>query len=183
MEPTIVIPDSHRFRYRLMSSLDAPLFFELDQDPEVMRYLNGGTPTPWKEIVDHFVPRIAKFTDPIKGTGLWEVVDKGNEDFLGWILVREYGFDTDYHETNNFELGWRFKRPCWGQGVASEAARAVMNVLQNNTTIARFSALADPDNLGSIAVMKKLGMRFVDTRIHRLPEEDVTVVYYSKASE
>ncbi len=178
MQMNITVPDSSRLRFRLMSESDAPLFFELD--PEVMRYLNGGTPTSWEEITDFFVPRITKFTNPEKGTGLWEVVDKDTADYLGWILVREYGFDTDYHETNNLELGWRFKRACWGQGVASEAARAVVAALLPSANIKRISAVADPDNLGSIAVMRKLGMHFVDTRIHRLPKEDFTVVYYCR---
>jgi RimJ/RimL family protein N-acetyltransferase len=42
----------------------------------------------------------------------------------------------------------------------------------------RICAVADPDNLGSIAVMKKLGMQYVDDRVHKTPKQDIPVVYY-----
>jgi len=41
-----------------------------------------------------------------------------------------------------------------------------MDVLRHDPSVRVFSALASPDNLASIGVMKKLGMRFVDERFH-----------------
>ena len=82
------VPDSARLRYRLMDSCDAPLWFELDQDPEVMRFLNDSKPTSWEEIERYFIPRIAAFTNAATGCGLWEVRLKQSDEYLGWILVR-----------------------------------------------------------------------------------------------
>lgn len=115
----VQIPASARLRYRLMDSRDAPLWHELDQDPEVMRYLSDGVPTSQEDIQQYFVPRIATFTNPATGCGLWEVRLTDNDEYLGWILVRQYGFGTPYHETDNIELGWRLKRHCWGKGIAT----------------------------------------------------------------
>jgi RimJ/RimL family protein N-acetyltransferase len=178
MNAPIHLPPSTRLRYRLMDGSDAPLLFELDQDPEVMRYLNDSKPSTWDEVERFFVPRITRFTDPATACGLWEVRTRQQGEYLGWILVRQYGFDTHYHEADNIELGWRLKRHCWGQGIATEAATAAVRVLRRQSGIRAFSAVADPANLGSIGVMKKLGMRYVDNRLHHTPLRDFDVAYY-----
>jgi len=178
MTNAISIPDTDRLCYRLMDSNDADLLFELDQDPEVMRFLSDGIPTSREEIDEYFLPRVDRFTDPATGCGLWEVADKQSGDYLGWILVRQYGFDTHYHSPENIELGWRLKRHCWEQGITTEAAKAIIDVLRPNPAIATFSAQADPENLGSIGVMKKLGMEYVDDRVHHTPKQNHPVVYY-----
>ena len=177
-----VIPDSARLRYRLMSSADAQLWFELDQDAEVMRYLNDCKPSTWEEITRYFVPRVEAFTNVALGHGLWEVADKHSGEHLGWIMVREYGTDTTYHAPDNLELGWRLKRKVWGQGIATEAAFAIMQVLSARETVRVFSAIAAEANVGSTNVMKKLGMQFVDHRSHKTPLRDFEVVYYERVS-
>lgn len=182
MNHFIQIPDSPRLTYRLMNGNDAALFFELDQDPEVMRYLNDGKPSTWNEVENFFVPRITRFTDPATGSGVWEVRSRDKNEYLGWILVRQYGFDTPYHEADNIELGWRLKRHCWGQGIATEAAAAVMNVVRKQPGIRAFCAVADPENLASTGVMKKLGMRYVDNRVHITPLRNFDVAYYEMAN-
>jgi len=174
----ISIPDSVRLRYRMMDGRDADLLFELDQDPVVMHFLNDGKPTPREEIDEYFVPRIEAFTDPTTGCGLWAVNDKDSGDYLGWILVRQYGFGLSYVEPDNIELGWRLKRHCWGQGIATEAAQAIVDVLRLNPDVLKFSALTDSENFASTRVMEKLGMEFVDSRTHHTPKKDVPVDYY-----
>jgi RimJ/RimL family protein N-acetyltransferase len=178
MNAVITLPSSTRLSYRLMSSADAPLWFELDQDPEVMRYLNDGKPSTWQEIQDFLVPRVVSFTDPAKGLGLWQVNDKSTDDYLGWVLARHYRFDDPAIERDNIELGWRFKRQSWGRGIATEAAQTLAALLRCDPSVRVLSALADPRNLGSIGVMKKLGMQFVEPRIHRTPLRDYPSVYY-----
>ena len=178
MTTAIRIPPTPRLAFRLMDSADAPLLFELDQDPEVMRYLNDGKPSSWEDIEQKFVPRMMRFTDPASGCGLWEVRRRDDDAYLGWILARQYGIETPYHEADNLELGWRLKRHCWGQGIATEAAAAIIDVLRHQPGIRRFCAIADPANLGSIAVMRKLGMHYVDDREHRTPWRTFAVAYY-----
>lgn len=165
----IVIPPTSRLRFRLMdpgNAHDRELWFELDQDPEVMRYLNDGKPTTRDENDNFVAPRVASFTDAARGHGLWEIADKDSGEHLGWILVRCYRFDKPEREEDNIELGWRLKRAHWNRGITSEAARAIIEVLKPDPAIRAFSALASPENLASIGVMKKLGMRYVDERFH-----------------
>lgn len=180
---TPVIPPSTRLRYRLMDSRDKELWFELDQDPEVMRFLNDSKPTTREENDNFIVPRVASFTDPEAGHGLWEIAAKQSGEYLGWILVRTYRFDHPLREPDNLELGWRLKRSWWNKGITTEAARAIIDVLQQNPAIRVFSALADPANVASTGVMKKLGMRYVDARTHIVPgRPPYPCVYYELPS-
>jgi RimJ/RimL family protein N-acetyltransferase len=138
------------------------LWYELDQDPEVMRYLNDGKPTPWEEMQQIFVPRVASFSIPEQGHGLWELRDKQTQEYLGWILARHYRSGQADVEIDNLELGWRLKRHCWGKGIATEGAQAVATALLDHNNIRVFSAIADPLNVASTTVMKKLGMRYIE---------------------
>lgn len=99
------IPASARLSYRLMDSSDAQLWFELDQDPEVMRYLNDSKPTTWQQINEFFIPRVAGFTNPATGCGLWEVSNLGDGEYLGMRYIDQRvhhtplrNFDCAYYE-------------------------------------------------------------------------------------
>lgn len=56
-----------RLHFSLLSDQDAQLLFEVDQDAEVMRYLNGGTLTSMQTIVEVFVPRMLQYRNPALG--------------------------------------------------------------------------------------------------------------------
>ena len=177
---TINVEDTSRLQFELMSERDAELLFLLDQDPEVMRYINGGTMTTREEVQSTYVPRMKAYTNPENGWGLWKITLKANHAFIGWILVRPVGFFSDDPQFNNLELGWRLLRSAWGQGYATEAARAVMQSLEAKGQCDRFTAHAMEGNLASINVMKKLGMHYVKSGLLVDPLGDVQCVYYEK---
>lgn len=163
------ISPSSRLNFRLMDRNDADLFYELDQDPEVMKYINGGNLTTPDEIKNIFIPRLEKYRDKEKGFGLWQVNVKDENKFIGWILVRPMKFFSDSPEMNNIEIGWRFKKMAWGKGYATEAAKQVINALSVNPSFAKFSAIALPENRGSIRIMEKLGMQYARTEVEDVP--------------
>jgi ribosomal-protein-alanine N-acetyltransferase len=55
-------------------------------------------------------------------------------------------------------LGYGVARSCWGRGIASEAARAIMNYGFEAFELAKVWARADPRNGASVRVLEKLGM-------------------------
>ena len=174
----ITVADSERLSYRLMTLEDGDLFYELDQDPAVMKHINGGKGSTREDIDNVALPRLAKYLDPQKGWGLWQVNLKEQQQFLGWILVRPYLFFTAQPQWHNLELGWRFKQVTWGKGYATEAAQHILNAFQAQSDATHFCAIAEQDNVGSIAVMKKLGMQYVKSYTHHDPMGDWDVVYY-----
>jgi RimJ/RimL family protein N-acetyltransferase len=161
-----------------MDSQDAQALWELDQDPEVMKYLNGGTPSSIELINSTAIPRMEKYRDSDKGWGIWQVSDKESNEYLGWVLVRPMAFFTDSPNFKDVELGWRFFQSTWGKGYATEAAIAIKNAIIANTGITHVSALALADNLASIGVMKKMGMSFVKAYLHKDPIGDFDAVHY-----
>jgi RimJ/RimL family protein N-acetyltransferase len=167
-----------------MGDSDEQILWELDQDPAVMQYINGGTPTSRKTTQEVYLPRLKSYTSPTEGWGMWSVSLIDSQEFLGWVLVRPMEFFSDSPEYHNLELGWRFKQKAWGKGYATEAAEAIKQSFidkldcDSEHTVKTLSAVAFPDNVGSINIMQKLGMRYLKTDVHQDPLGDETVVYY-----
>lgn len=172
------VKNSTRLSYRPITADDAELLYQLDQDPEVMRYINNGKTTSMQEILDVYIPRLEQYRNLEKGWGLWKVSVIESGEFIGWILVRPMEFFSDSPQYSNIELGWRFFRSSWGKGYATEAAEAVKQSLQSLGYVRHFSAIAFEDNLASIKIMKKLGMRYLKTDIHHDPLGDEELVFY-----
>ena len=172
------INSSARLSYRLMTKEDGKLLFQLDQDPEVMRFINGSKPSTMSDINDVLLPRMESYVNPLKGWGLWQVNISASNEYIGWVLVRPMNFFSDAPEFDNLELGWRFFQSSWGKGYATEAALHIKNTLAKNKNLKSFSAIAVEDNLGSIAVMKKIGMSYVKSYLHKDPLFESQVVYY-----
>jgi len=194
-EQSLSVPDSARLCFRLMDSSDAAALYEIDQDPEVMRYLSAGVCTTMADIEQRMMPRMLAYRSPIQGYGIWQVRTLPTcavlpDRYIGWIIVRPMGFFSDAPKTDDLELGWRFKQEAWGYGFATEAAETVAQAVvqqaaalagtSGQNAIRYVSALALQENQASIAVMKKLGMQFVCQRLHQDPMWTAEVVEYRK---
>ena len=62
-------------------------------------------------------------------------------------------------EFQSAELGYVFRRGIWGNGYASEAARAVLSDAFRNTGLHRCTAMCDPENVRSVRLLERIGMR------------------------
>ncbi|HBY87661.1 MAG TPA: N-acetyltransferase [Colwellia sp.] len=172
------ITNSERLKFRLMDSEDAHALWELDQDPAVMKFLNGGKPTSIDQINNVFIPRMNKYRNSELGWGIWQVSNKVTDEYLGWVLIRPMSFFTESPNTRDLEVGWRFFQTTWGKGYATEAAIAIRDAVVANTDVTHVSALAVADNLASIGVMKKMGMNFVRAYLHEDPIGNFDAVHY-----
>ena len=174
----MLVKNSERLSYSLMTRDDAEIMFQIDQDPEVMRYINGGTMTTKEDVQNIYIPRMESYTDPSKGWGLWKITILKNSEVIGFILVRPMAFFTDSPEFKNLELGWRFTQKSWGFGYATESAEHIKQAMILSSDVEQFTAIAMEENLASIKIMDKLGMTYVKTDVHKDPLGDAEVVYY-----
>jgi RimJ/RimL family protein N-acetyltransferase len=144
------------------STEDAELLFELDSDPEVMRYIGPfGLPS-----VEAYRARIgtvwlAQYTHPVRGC--MAVTEKSSGQFCGWIFMRpatEYRFATEAGWTRNtdMELGYRLRRAVWGRGYATEVAIPVVQLTLADPTVTCVVAAALVPNRASTRVMEKAGL-------------------------
>ena len=162
----MLIPNTARLHYQFIDETDKDFLFQLDQDPQVMKYLNGGKPSSKHTIENTFIPRLKAYRNKDKGWGLWKVIITETQQDIGWIIVRPMEFFSENPIFDNIELGWRFMRSSWGKGYATEAANNIKTILSQQPENKYFSATALVGNTGSIGIMKKLGMKYINTYLH-----------------
>jgi len=65
-----------------------------------------------------------------------------------------------WRDAKDPEIGWWLARHLWGRGLATEAARAALADALNRVGLKSVISIARPENEASIAIMKKLGLKF-----------------------
>ena len=154
-----VFLETQRLTLRRFAEDDADNLFALDSDPEVMRYLTGGAPTPRDVIERDILPRFLRSYEPYAGFGYWAAAEKATGAFLGWFsFLPPEGSGPDV-----VELGYRLRRVAWGKGYATEGSRALIHRGFAEQDVRRVFATTYQDNLASRRVMEKLGMTLVRT--------------------
>jgi RimJ/RimL family protein N-acetyltransferase len=125
----------------------------LDADPLVMRFITGGAATP-REIIDRqILPRFIRERDDAGVLGFWAA--EHTAAFIGWFSLRAID-----GLPGQASLGYRLCRAFWGRGLATEGATALLDRGFRIGLLDQVFATTYEDNRASIAVMKKLGMRF-----------------------
>jgi RimJ/RimL family protein N-acetyltransferase len=136
-----------RLFLRPLSLDDVDLLVELDSDPEVMRYINGGRPSTRTE-VEEIVRRSLGHR--------WIACEHGTGRFVGWFALRPTGEGV-------YEVGYRLRRDSWGRGLATEGTRALIGAAFEVLGAERVWAETMAVNTRSRAVMERCGMRYVRT--------------------
>jgi len=91
------------------------------------------------------------------GHGLWAMVLKSTGELVGDCGLAVQSVD----DRNEVELGYHTRRDLWGQGLATEAARACREYGFKTLPVARLISLIRPENLPSRRVAEKNGMRVI----------------------
>lgn len=151
----IVYLETKRMILREFTENDVDHLVDLDSDPEVTRYINGGKPTARAYIDQTVMPKILAYYQKESGFGIWAAMDKKDHAFMGWFLLR-----PNLSNTDEIELGYRFKRIYWGQGFATEGSEALVEKGFESLGIDVLMAAADPANGASRRVMEKVGLRY-----------------------
>lgn len=156
---------TNRLILRDITEGDAELLFDLDSDPEVMRYI--GTP-PARDVAGYrdrtrtvYVPWQAH---PWHGVRI--VLDRACADFLGWVFVRpatasKNASEIGWTRPDEVEVGYRYRRSAWGRGIATEAATPLVQIALADTATTAIVACALAGNMGSLRVLEKLGLERV----------------------
>src|SRR4051812_3020756 len=116
MQETI---ETERLVLRPFTETDGDNLFELDSDPAVMRFINGGYPTSREVAHNEDLPWFVEYGERVPGCGFWAAIEKATGEFAGWFLFRP----PEDGSPNEPELGYRLRRPAWGKGYATEGSR------------------------------------------------------------
>ncbi len=161
--------ETERLALRRFTGADLDNLFDLDNDPEVMRFLNGGKPTPRDVIRDETLPALLRDYARSEGYGRWAAIEKATGDFLGWFSFR-LREEADRHEADEVELGYRLRKAAWGKGYATEGARALIHKGFTELPVGRVVAHTMTVNTASRRVMEKAGLTLVRTFWQEWPD-------------
>lgn len=151
--PTVHILETPRLRLRHLEPGDLDALFALYRDPEIRRYFPEGTRT--------LAQTRAELAWFLKGhpqrpeLGLWATIEKQTGRFLGrcgllpWTIAGK----------PEVELAFMIDKTRWGEGFATEASLGIIRHAQQ-LGLTRLICLVSPGNERSVAVTRKVGMRF-----------------------
>ena len=128
-------------------------FAALNADPRVTATLAGNLT---RAESDAFADRITAHISE-HGWGLWAIEVKGGDPFIGYAGLSRPRFAA--HFTPCVEIGWRFARPFWGHGYASEAARLALAFGFETLGLDEIVSFTAATNTRSQAVMQRIGMQ------------------------
>jgi RimJ/RimL family protein N-acetyltransferase len=152
---TPILLETQRLRLRRFTPDDLDALVELDSDPQVMRYITFGTPTPRAVYEEVILPRWLGIHAATPLLGYFAAEDRASGAFLGWFHLRPDRFDPDEQE-----LGYRLSRATWGRGLATEGAAAMIEHGFTRVGTDKVSARTLARNLRSRRVMEKCGLVF-----------------------
>ena len=144
---------TERLLLRRWRSHDRAPFAALNADPEVMRHFPAALTRSESDAIADLLEGLIER----EGWGLWALEEQATGCFLGFTGLARPGFEAPFMPA--VEIGWRLARDAWGQGFASEAARAAAAFAFEQLNLAELVSFTVPANERSRAVMRRLGMR------------------------
>lgn len=147
----MIIAQTPRLTLRTFALPDAAQLAWIYSDPDVMRYIPPCE--PWDQAkIERFVA-ICQERYATPGFGMWAAVLRDTPD----KIVGHCGLQH-LAKTENVEIAWIFGKEYWNRGLATEAARAVLEHGFDKLGLLRIVAVAEPPNGASLRIMQKLAM-------------------------
>lgn len=130
----------------------APLTL-INQDPQVMEHLPKRlTPAETRAMIQSINHCIEQ-----RGFGLWAVALKQSGVLIGFIGLSIPAFAAAF--TPGVEIAWRLSAAHWGQGYATEGAKAALAYGFTKLSLQEIVAFTIPENQRSLRVMQQIGMQ------------------------
>ena len=132
---------------------DAPALFDAICDERIVRNL---AQAPWPYTPDHAEAFLTRERGPMDASLLIFLRTAAAPRLAGGIGLQRL-------PSGEHELGYWIARPFWGQGIATEAGRAVIANARHTLRLKRLASGHFVDNPASGRVLAKLGFRPVGT--------------------
>ncbi|OKH28895.1 GNAT family N-acetyltransferase [Chroogloeocystis siderophila] len=184
-----VFLETPRLLLRNFTEEDANNLYELDSDPEVIRFVNLGIikgvtaiDIDYETIKNKTLPKWLRYYQEYENYGIWAAIEKTSSEFIGWFHFRPasdnlFYFNLGFYDASEIELGYRLKKAKWHQGYATEGSLALVHKGFLNGNTQRVVSMALANHMASIRVMEKVGLNFVAKYFH--PEIEREVVKYA----
>ncbi|WP_201591722.1 GNAT family N-acetyltransferase [Psychrobacter fozii] len=144
--------ETERLYLRQWRASDFAIFAEMNADLEVMKYF----PKPLSPKVSDAIANKCSQLIKDKGWGFWAVSLKETDTFIGMVGLNEAHADMSFAPA--VEIAWRLHKDYWGQGYATEAARASLNFAFDTLGFDEVVAFTAVINEHSQLIMQRIGM-------------------------
>lgn len=147
----------------LLEDKDLPAMREMARETDTFRYIRKlQVMTP--EEYDRFL--LIKLEQiRLKSGYHWAVRLKTNGDFIGAVNLNPIG------TSERLQIGCQLKRDCWGQGIASELTKRVLEFAVDEAGLTEVYGVFEKDNIVSRRLLDKLGFVLAETK----KEQDIEV--------
>ncbi len=155
----MIVPsiDTPRLVLRPFTMNDVDALYQILQEKDILRYFPSSKPPP-RERVELLVSNQLKHWEEHM-LGWWAVEPRLSRKLIGWCGLQFLP------ETEENEVGFLLSKSFWGQGFATEAAKASLQYGFEDLGLKRIVGITHPENVASQRVLQKLGMSFkVKTR-------------------
>ena len=153
-----VVLETPRLLFRPLTPADADDLAALYADPEVMRFFEG-TRTRRQALEE--IERCMELYERV-GYHFWATIHRADNRFIGRCGLLSLVVEGQ----PEVEVAYMLARPYWGQGLGTEAARAIKEYGFETYGFPRLISLIDPRNQASIRVAEKNGMRYERDVLH-----------------
>ena len=149
----MVVIETKRLILRTWNDDDIGYYYLINQDPNVTEFLlKMSSIDQAKLFINNMNHQFYEL-----GYTLFAVEEKLSGELIGFIGLNSPKWES--HFTPCVEIGWRLSSTYWGKGYATEGSKAVLDYGFNICLLKEIVAITVPDNLRSIHVMDKIGMK------------------------
>lgn len=147
-----IIIETERLILRTWKSIDIEIYHKINQNPKVLEFLPGALS------MAQTIQSINNFNLSQKqyAYSLWAAVLKKTDKLIGFIGLNNTNFLS--HFTPAIEIAWRLDSIYWGNGYATEGAKASLNYAKKHN-LKNIVSFTVPSNIRSIRVMEKIGLQ------------------------
>lgn len=172
------VPLTDPLYLRPACAADADALHRLFCLPDVYRYLADGAPPPRSATESWLTASATDFAS--RGWGLWLLCDDSH-GIAGCVRLSTPASE-DWIDDATAELTYVVHPDRWGSGLATRMSETVIAQVFATGRVRRIIAGADGPNHASVAVMKRLGMRFARTATYPLGEGVEYVLHRADAA-
>lgn len=166
-----LIIETPRLLLRQILPTDADALFELDNNPNVHRYLGNDPVTSIEQVYGYIESIRNQYVK--NGIGRFVVVLKESNEVIGWAGIK-FITEPENNRVNFYDIGYRLQEKHWRKGYALEAAKAWLDYGFKEMKIPTMIATAHTENIGSNTILQKLGM----INKEQFPYEDFVCNWY-----
>lgn len=176
--------ETERLILRQFTQDDADNLFELNSDPDVVRFTpDANQSIDYTIIQNQLLPKYFAYYQKYDGYGVWAAIEKSSQEFIGWFYFRPVVYASYFNSAlanaSDIELGYRLRKNAWGKGYATEGAKALILKGFSQLGTQRVVAVALAVNLASRRVMEKVGLKFEKKVFYEENGQELVICVYA----